>query len=326
MHFFQTTNHHLLEPKPTESLTEDQKALILSNSEDKLNESSKTDEENPRLRSFAFLGLRSDFMKEFLTDIPLSECSSPQLEAQEAFLIKNIDTGESYDLRNLKTLEEINSKFRLLDENNKNTAWKSYWKEVNHRIEQLWDAAEMGDLAKLKSILLINENAYTLDINVKGLDKWTALHHACNEGHTALVEFLLSQGADIESKTKMERRSLHIAAIRGHIEVVGILIKNGCQLEPEDEDLYTPLHYASEHGFDDIVRELLNHDVRIDLKNYQGMTAMDLSQDYCIMEIFKEYNKEVNFGRTSYGNCIRTTSRADYVNKLLFTGNRIKIK
>ena len=57
--------------------------------------------------------------------------------------------------------------------------------------EKLFDAAELGSYNDLKDLLDKTKNPYPLDLNSRGLDGWTALHFASNEGHLKIVNLLL---------------------------------------------------------------------------------------------------------------------------------------
>ena len=50
-------------------------------------------------------------------------------------MIKNLDTGEIQDLR------EINFDFKPLQREN---SWNDFWKDYNENIEKLWDFSELG--------------------------------------------------------------------------------------------------------------------------------------------------------------------------------------
>jgi ankyrin repeat protein len=194
---------------------------------------------------------------------------------------------------------------------------------------RLWDAAELGNFEVIQELIASNNKPYPLDLNAKTLDDWTALHLAANEGHTQIVDILLKNDINKEAVTKMGRKALHIATIKGNYDVVRLLIEAGCDLDYQDDDQSTPLHYASEHGYEKILRDLLDHHAKTNLKNYQGMTPVDLSQDVKIMQLFEEFgidNEDSGYGRTLYGTSIRNNSRADHVSNLLFWGNMIKIK
>lgn len=55
----------------------------------------------------------------------------------------------------------------------------------------------------------------------------TALHFACEQGHTDIAEVLLSRGADIEAKTECGRTPLMKASRAGHLCAVQYLIGRG---------------------------------------------------------------------------------------------------
>lgn len=78
-------------------------------------------------------------------------------------------------------------------------------------------ASESGDIKEV--IRLLDEaimHDLHADLNQRGLDQWTALHFASNEGHLNIVKELLSH-PDIEKEPKSSilRTPLHLAAIRG---------------------------------------------------------------------------------------------------------------
>ena len=52
-------------------------------------------------------------------------------------------------------------------------------------------------------------------------------------GHIEVVKFLISHGANIETKTIFKLTPLMAASLYGHIEIVKILIANGANIEYE---------------------------------------------------------------------------------------------
>jgi ankyrin repeat protein len=56
------------------------------------------------------------------------------------------------------------------------------------------------------------------------LDGWTALHFAVNEGYEEIVDFLIKNHANVESKTSFSRRPIHIAALRGNLQIFELLL------------------------------------------------------------------------------------------------------
>ncbi len=93
----------------------------------------------------------------------------------------------------------------------------------------------------------------TADVNHRGLDQWTALHFAANEGHLDVIKELLKhEELELEPMSSINRTPLHLAAIRGYTNIVRFLLENSkpgtVDKNVKDFDENTPLHYASEYG------------------------------------------------------------------------------
>ncbi len=55
-------------------------------------------------------------------------------------------------------------------------------------------AAEYGNLPEVQRLLQKSDlNDLIADINARGLDQWSALHFAANEGKTEILQYLLHQ-------------------------------------------------------------------------------------------------------------------------------------
>lgn len=96
----------------------------------------------------------------------------------------------------------------------------------------------------------------------------SALFAASMGGHTDIVEFLLSLGADVAALSEMAMptysaaqssgaKPLHVAAAGGFTSVVNLLINAGSQVDAVDDDEYTPLYYAARYGRTDVAYSLL---------------------------------------------------------------------
>ena len=77
---------------------------------------------------------------------------------------------------------------------------------------------------------------------------WTPLHHAANNGHLSVVEYLVNQKADINAKNKYEETPLHYAAEKGHLRVVEYLVNQKADINAKNKQGKTPLGVASEIG------------------------------------------------------------------------------
>jgi ankyrin repeat protein len=73
------------------------------------------------------------------------------------------------------------------------------------------------------------------------------LHEAVNAGHIAVVRWLLSKGADVNSRTQRGSLAtpLHAAAFAGNLRMVKLLVERGADLHAIDlEHRTTPAHWA----------------------------------------------------------------------------------
>lgn len=110
--------------------------------------------------------------------------------------------------------------------------------------EHLIDFTEMGD-EQAVSNLLESKSEFYLDIDTRGLDNWTPLHIAANEGYNDIIILLLKEGANIEALTKFNRTPLLLAVLQNQYETVKLLIQKGAQVNAQDLELNTSLHLAS---------------------------------------------------------------------------------
>jgi ankyrin repeat protein len=134
-------------------------------------------------------------------------------------------------------------------------AVKEWWKKKRRNNQDLLLAAEAGILEDVRR-LLDKQSLQDLiaDINNKGLDQWTPLHFAANEGKQDIVQYLLLQpDLEVEAASTIGRTPLHLAAIRGHIAIVRSLVMKGSNKNAKDLDENTPLHYASEFGHFEVI-------------------------------------------------------------------------
>ncbi len=77
-----------------------------------------------------------------------------------------------------------------------------------------------------------------------------AMYAAARNGHAEVVEYLLDQGAAIDTKGVFGATALHWAAINGHRGVIELLVARGASLDIRD-DRYdsTPEGWAREGGY-----------------------------------------------------------------------------
>lgn len=106
--------------------------------------------------------------------------------------------------------------------------------------QDVFNLARSGHLPELQK--LYSENPQVIQqTNNRGA---TALHFACDGGHTNIIEFLLASGADLSARDIDGDTPLHWAAFAGRNEAVQLLINNQAELNSRNKNKLTPLAYA----------------------------------------------------------------------------------
>ncbi len=121
-------------------------------------------------------------------------------------------------------------------------------------------AAKFGHELQTARILRVaaDEKNY---INIQNHNLFTPLHFAAQNGHLALVQTLISEGADKNPQASAEYRKwipIHYAAQYGHVEVVKALIKAGVDKEIKTSFGLTPLLVGAEFGRLEVVKFMLS--------------------------------------------------------------------
>lgn len=80
--------------------------------------------------------------------------------------------------------------------------------------------------------------------------------HAVSSGFVAVVQDLLNQGADCNSKNFVGMTPLHEAAVKGYKDIVEVLLAQGADINATDQLGHTPLFNAEFKGHTEVA-ELL---------------------------------------------------------------------
>ena len=151
-------------------------------------------------------------------------------------------------------------------------------------LSELLAAVEAGNDSKVAE--LISKDADL--VNEAGEGKWTALHLAAQKGHTAVVEYLLKQGADTEARDTEGYTALHWAAFCGHTEIVDYLLDRGANREAKNKWGYTALHFAAQAGRLEIANYLIEErGVDISARDNQDNTALHLAARAGRLDVLK---------------------------------------
>ena len=132
------------------------------------------------------------------------------------------------------------------------------------------DAAREGNIAKIKLML---QKGFNIETTTDSGN--TALKIAAKKNHKELAEFLISQGAEVNSRNRKRHSTpLHAAAKRGRLGIVKLLIKNGAMLDAKTKNRQTPLHLAAKKDRALVVEELLSAGASLEPIDQRGATPL----------------------------------------------------
>lgn len=124
----------------------------------------------------------------------------------------------------------------------------------------LLDAAEAGDSEAVTR--LIQRHA---DVNVKGYDGHTPLHHAAEKGHAGVVQALIQAGAHLNIQDEDKRTPVDMAIWQSHADIVKLLVDSGADVD---------LRVAVYLGDAEAVKRLLDEGKPVNGQDWLRRTAL----------------------------------------------------
>ncbi|XXG99104.1 alkaline ceramidase ydc1 [Hypoxylon texense] len=126
--------------------------------------------------------------------------------------------------------------------------------------------------------LLLSRGA---DINQKNNNGQTALHFVASKNNIEVARKLLDHKPPASTRIRDKRGQypLHRAAAVGSVPMVNLLLKNRSPLNATDSAGYTALHHAVAEGHGDTAVALLKAGAEVDKRDSDGYLALDLAPD-----------------------------------------------
>ncbi len=148
---------------------------------------------------------------------------------------------------------------------------------------KMFDAIKNNDLETIKNI--IND---IRDVNVTNREKDTLLCYAARIGHSHIISYLISNGADINSRSGYDTLTpLLIAVKQDKRTITRMLLQSGANKNMADDEGKTALHYGVELKNADIVNILLDFRVDINAVSKKRVTPLHIAADKGYMPIVK---------------------------------------
>ena len=140
------------------------------------------------------------------------------------------------------------------------------------RQSRLHKAAFRGDLGIVTQLV----GRYKHDLEALDGDFFTPLHSASFNGHTAVMEYLIDQGAKVNVKDNDKLTPLHYCASLDVDDPRGVqlLLRKGAIIDAKDNTGLTPLHWAVSYGLKRISKYLIRKGANVNAAENDGRTPL----------------------------------------------------
>jgi ankyrin repeat protein len=130
--------------------------------------------------------------------------------------------------------------------------------------------------------------------NAYAADGFHPLGLAAFFGHVEVVEFLLGQGAGVNSPSNNAQRvmPLHSAAAGAHLAIARRLLDHGAEVNAVQAGGFVPLHSAAQNGQVEMVSLLLAHGAEVNARTHDGRTALNFALEgghTAVVEVLRQH-------------------------------------
>jgi hypothetical protein len=143
------------------------------------------------------------------------------------------------------------------------------------RCQDIFDAIEKINIEKVKA--LVGAEPQVLTITDENKD--TPLHHAARQKQPEMVLYLISKGAEVNSRNTNLRTPLHLSANAGSKECTKILIEKGADIPVEGQSAQLIFNSACQQGLAKLFNKQVEKGIEIPLTdNQQGTLLHDAAK------------------------------------------------
>jgi len=122
----------------------------------------------------------------------------------------------------------------------------------------------------------------------------TALLHACRNGKTEMVKYLIAHGANLTHVTSDLKTMLILCVAEGKLDLVRLCMNTKIirmQVGEKDAFGWTALHYAVRDGFLEISKILIEQNAQVNVKDADGRLPLSIACEHGRLECVKQLCK-----------------------------------
>ena len=147
----------------------------------------------------------------------------------------------------------------------------------------LRNAASSGDIERVIGAL-----AQGGRVTERSFEGFTPLLAASEKGHTDICGLLLAHGSNVNEAVPVTKHTaLHLAAIKGHNALIEALLSWGAEVNPQEHAGFTPMHAACQGGHLLCVQTLLKEGASLTLPANYGTLPIHLAAQNNKKEVVK---------------------------------------
>jgi len=154
-------------------------------------------------------------------------------------------------------------------------------------LEEFHAASGTNDLRTVKRLMALESTV----INKRDKYQRTPLHSAARYGATAVTEYLLKKGAEMDAVDEGGNTALHLASMFGFDDIVELIVQTGADINTANNDGESALSLAVVYGTSKSVEILLSNNADKQIRDVEGNTLLHIACSYQQLQKVKQLIK-----------------------------------
>ncbi|KAF2964278.1 hypothetical protein GQX73_g9295 [Xylaria multiplex] len=165
-------------------------------------------------------------------------------------------------------------------------------------------ACEYGDINIVQSLLSVKGKESPSELEM--LYHWSALHVACHQGHSDIVEAFINQltNPTIQQLIRGQYCLLLVTSAHGLFTISKLLKEFKIQVPASEESTSSPIQLAAKYGFPQTLKSLIDdHDCKLVLKNQKNnilSLSVESGNEDVMRQVKKAFSLAIRAAHTEY--------------------------